>query len=183
MTKVLKFRSDVEKQAWRHAEKLDLVTWEELHKRGVSQTMSKQFIRRWFKAGYLELRSVDEHRKIYAHPGRVVKTVEPDFTCRTAEDAMWIVMCRHRTFTIADLVNVGSVGDIEVTNQKARRYCKVLMRFGYVRPWQTGVIGKKDGVYRLINRSGPSAPHVRRVSGLFDPNEDRFEPFDEGATK
>lgn len=171
------FRSEIEKAAWQKAEKMSRIHWETLVKSGISITQSKQCIKRWSELGWIELAEKDGHRKYYRRSGTASMPVELAVKCQSAEDTMWIVMNRYNTFTIKDLVAVGSVGEVTVYPQTARGYVKDLLQAGYLRTVQTGAPGRRDAVYRLMKRTGEIAPVKRKVSGVFDANDGVFEAF------
>lgn len=179
MSATRSFRSDVERAAWTKAKSMTEVHWDGLVKAGVAPNMAKQYVRRWAKLGYIVQNAKQGHRKTYHHAGAKPVVVEETATCKTPEDAMWVVMTRHRMFSVVDLAAIGSVGTIEVNEKQAQRYCDVLLRSGYLRVRQTAVTGKRPAIYQLINKTGMRAPVVRRLSGLFDPNQGSFKPFAE----
>lgn len=171
------FKSPVEKAAWQKAERMPRIHWETLVKSGISVTQSKQCIKRWLMLGWIELAEKEGHRKYYRLSGTAAMPKCLAKQCHSPEDTMWIVMNRYKTFTVKDLVAVGSVGEVTVHPHIARGYVKDLLKAGYLRTVQTGVSGRREAVYRLMKRTGEIAPVKRKVSGKLDVNERSFQGF------
>ena len=67
------------------------------------------------------------------------------------------------------LATHADVGEVEVTVEAARRYCRALLAAGYLRVVQRADRGQ-EAVYRLQQRSGLKAPILRRVQAVIDEN-------------
>jgi hypothetical protein len=176
-------KSPVEKAAWEKTSKLPLITRTYMEREGVSKTMAIHFINRWLQKGWIVEFERRGHQRFYVTPERRDKALQGSKGAKTAEDAMWIVMLRARTFTLTDLTAVASVGDLNVTIHQARQYVKDLMAGGYVVVRQAAVPRKSPAVYHVINRTGERAPKPMRLRGLYDPNAGTFEAFLHGGVE
>jgi hypothetical protein len=58
-----------------------------------------------------------------------------------------------------------------VTVDAARTYCRALLQAGYLRVIQRAN-ADNEAVYRLLKRSGPTAPILRRIQAIVDRNTD-----------
>ena len=87
----------------------------------------------------------------------------------TAAEQMWAAMRAMKSFSPTSLATHADVGEVEVTVEAARRYCRALLAAGYLRVVQRADRGH-EAVYRLQQRSGLKAPVLRRVQAVIDAN-------------
>jgi hypothetical protein len=119
----------------------------------------------------------DGHRKIYVNAARTIPVVPPSQDGRTPEGNMWRTMRRMPNFTPIDLVAHSNAGGVEVSIEKARTYCRLLLQAGYLRVRETAIHGQRPARYQLVRNTGPKAPEVRRVRVMLDMNDETFEPL------
>jgi hypothetical protein len=98
----------------------------------------------------------------------------------TATDQMWSAMRAMASFSPTSLANHADVGSADVTVEAARTYCRALMQAGYLRVIRRAGAGN-EAVYRLLKRSGPTAPILRRIQAIVDRNTDETIVLKGGA--
>lgn len=86
-----------------------------------------------------------------------------------AAEQMWSAMRAMRSFTPTSLAQHAAVGLVPIAVADARKYCRALLAAGYLTVVRKAT-AKTEAQYRLSRRSGPSAPKMRRVSAIIDPN-------------
>ncbi|MBN8294708.1 hypothetical protein JI664_22245 [Rhodobacter sp. NTK016B] len=103
--------------------------------------------------------------------GHEAPRVRPDGTAvrqGSTTEQLWRGMYMLKDFTFRDLIETAS---IQISEDTARAYCKMLLSTGYLR-----VLQKADPVkgriarYRLLRNNGPKPPQIQRVKQVFDPN-------------
>jgi hypothetical protein len=92
----------------------------------------------------------------------------------TVNGNLWRSMLYWRTFTPVDLMAVSSTSHVKISVEVARAYCQLLMRAGYLRVEIKAKPGINEASYRLIKDTGPLPPFARKVTAVFDPNENRI---------
>lgn len=170
-------RSPEERLAWSKVEKRARFHWTDLEQAGINTAMAQLFVRRWAKLGWIVEIDRDGGRKIYGHKGAHQVDAALIQTSKTAEDAMWKVMQRFKIFTPLDVSANASVGEIAVSEEKAKVYCGKLVATGYLKVRQTAQPGKRPATYQLIKFTGAQAPRPRKVTGIFDENTGEFHPI------
>lgn len=132
----------------------------------------------WINAGAVEFLRVGEfRRKIYrVKPGAEMPAEAPARLriVRTAEQNMWAVMRRQGAFTPTDLTSLSNTDLVAVTLAEANSFCQMLVRAAYLRVVRTAIPGKREATYRLIKNTGPLPPMPRRVSVVYDENEEKI---------
>jgi hypothetical protein len=98
----------------------------------------------------------------------------------TATDQMWLAMRAMPSFSPTSLATHADVGTAEVTVEAARTYCRALLQAGYLRVIRRASAGN-EAVYRLLKRSGPTAPIMRRIQAIVDFNTDETIVLKGGA--
>lgn len=98
----------------------------------------------------------------------------------TATDQMWAAMRAMASFSPTSLANHADVGTADVTVEAARTYCRALMQAGYLRVIRRAGTSN-EAVYRLLKRSGPTAPILRRIQAIVDRNTDETIVLTGGA--
>lgn len=180
------FRSDMERMAWRMVKDVPEFDRKFLERRSVHENTARSFIKRWLLAGRIrEVRKEDRtpfYAPVDAAEAARVETTAMQSREVSPEGNMWRAMRRHTTFTPIDLAALSSVGEVDVTVEKARSYCRHLLEAGYLRVRETAIPGKRQPRYQLIRNTGPMAPVVRRVSGVQDPNKETFTPLNGRST-
>lgn len=128
------------------------------------------------RAGYLErLEDGDNHvaryrliRDIGVHAPRVRKDGSEVQQGR-ANDAMWSAMRLLTHFSPRDLALHASSGNVDVSEEHAKQYCKHLAKAGYIKAVSKGTPAGQ-AVYRFLRFTGPKAPMIQQVRQVFDPN-------------
>ncbi|AWI83043.1 hypothetical protein CEW88_04820 [Alloyangia pacifica] len=176
------FRSDMEKHAWGMVESLPEFHWTDLTAKGIAQHTAQAFVRRWQQTGRIRLSRRDEQqRKLFVSAARAIPVLPPRAATdrqATPEGNMWRTMRRLVTFTPTDLAAHSNAGGVEVTLDKARAYCRQMLSADYLKVRETAIPGRREPRYRLIRDTGPLAPRTRQLTGIFDPNDNRFMPAD-----
>ena len=90
------------------------------------------------------------------------------------EQAMWTAMWMMTTFNPIDIAIHATAPERPVSTVMARDYCRALSRIGYLKVTRTAVPGKREASYRLLRKTGPVAPAIRRVRGVWDANCSAF---------
>lgn len=171
------FRSEMERAAWDKVAKLPAWHWSDLRDRAqLNDDTAQTFARRWERSGRVRVIRKDGHRKILGPADRAVATEQVAPRMRSEEGNMWRSMRRLTQFTPTDLAAHSNVPDLPVSREKAQHYCRRLCAAGYLRVRQTAIPGQREAIYQLIRDTGPAAPVIRRVTGIFDPNTGHFEP-------
>lgn len=136
---------------------------------GITMTRAYNVIRHLVKAGRAE---VARPRKGPIcglwRPANRPPVVAARKTSRASEQ-MWAAMRAMPKFTPTALANHATVGEVEVTVDAARKYCRALMQAGYLRVLQKAD-RQHEAVFRLSKRSGLKAPNLRRVLAVVDDN-------------
>lgn len=88
--------------------------------------------------------------------------------------AMWVAMRTLSVFSPEDIMIVFAGSDLKVTISDIQSYCSALVQAKYLAVITRARPGVKPARYRLIKNSGPLPPLRKRVTVLFDPNEDRI---------
>jgi len=169
------FRSDEERGAWDCLAGYTSFHWEDLLKEGVPASSAQTYVKRWFKAGMIEIDRQDGNRKWFRRAD--ARTIpEGAAASKTAEDAMWALMRRRAFFSPDDLVVIGGQVGIDIGIKQACTYCSDLVKAGYLRCLEQRVSGRKAGKYRLVNDTGHMAPAKKKLVGLHDRNTGAFTP-------
>jgi hypothetical protein len=167
------FRSKEEERAFAVAKGHDQFHWEDLARGGVPASSARTYLHRWEKAGLIEPSRIEGNRRWYRMAGEPSQGARAS-NAKTPEDAMWALMRRSPYFTPTDLVAICAQIGISISEAKAQNYCQALLKAKYLRCIRQHVPGRKPPQYCLINDTGPSAPQLRRVSGLVDQNTGAF---------
>lgn len=97
-----------------------------------------------------------------------------DVSADSVEAALWTAMRTLRRFEPIDLIAALHGTQTVVSIEDARRYCRTLLRAGYLHCVRKAEPGRLEARYLLRLDSGPIAPVLRRVSVLVDPNEQKI---------
>ncbi len=137
----------------------------------ISIVMASTLLRGWLRVGALR-KAADwtERRPLYLV---VPEDQRPNSPRRSAEQNMWDSMRGLATFTPIDLSAHATTEDIAVTEKQARDYCQQLLAGGYLRVQRKGTKTRAPE-YRLIRKTGATAPMERRVRAIADPNTGEF---------
>lgn len=87
--------------------------------------------------------------------------------------ALWTVMRISGAFTQDDLIIAASSTRKDITPEKVRKYCAMLLRAGYLAVISKAKVGSNPARYRLVKDTGPLPPVIRNLECLVDPNEER----------
>ncbi|WP_425099167.1 hypothetical protein [Tropicibacter sp. S64] len=170
------FRSAMEKAAWDKVSGLAEFHWSDLAAKGVAASTAETFIRRWHDAGLVREVRKEGHRKLYTNAQSAIPVTPQRRAGATAEGNMWRSMRKLPNFTPIDLVAHSNAGGVEVSMEKARRYCRDLLQAGYLRVIETAIPRQREARYRLIRDTGPVAPKRTKLTGIDDPNTGEFQP-------
>lgn len=169
------FRSEVERRAWDMVKDLDAFHWSDMERAGVVKSTAERYIQRWARHGHLVMVRKDQHRKIWRNAARPMPAPDRPPAERSVQQVLWTLMRRFRRFTPRDL-SAHANAVVAVSEDKVRAYCQLLAKTGYLSVRQTAVPGKRDASYVLRGDTGPQAPVSRRVTVLWDPNEETATP-------
>lgn len=144
---------------------------------GVSAGTAQHYVRRWEQLGRIRFVRRDErNRRYFLAAEKPLPGAEPVSSEATPEGNMWRAMRRLGQFSGLDVAAHSNVGEIEVTADKARSYCRQLLGSGHLRVVETAIPGRREAVYKLIEDTGPRPPRPARVTGMLDPNTGMFVP-------
>ncbi|SFQ13782.1 hypothetical protein SAMN05421853_10281 [Roseivivax halotolerans] len=96
---------------------------------------------------------------------------------------LWTAARMLKTFTPRDVAAHAATSETEVSIDDATRFCRMLLRAGYVRVLRKA--RPSDGVeprYRLTRDTGPKPPIEKRVRAVWDENEGCFTHLPETAS-
>ena len=91
---------------------------------------------------------------------------------------MWRSMRMMAQFTARDLAIHSTTPSVNVSEETAKSYCKMLWRAGFLREIRVSRPGRAS-IFRLIRNTGPRPPMIQRVKRVFDPNTNTVWPVDE----
>lgn len=143
---------------------------------GVKRETARGYCRTWELEGKARVSERPFGKPMVYTPSGTVPPIEGYTPTGSPEGNMWTVMRRLRQFSPTDLAAHSNAGGVEVTIDQARVYARALMSAGYLKVRVTAQPGIREAVYQLIGNTGPRPPVVKRVSGVFDPNERSFTP-------
>lgn len=174
--------SEKEQAVWAQAATLPEFTTVDLAGLGVSEDTARRYCRRWQKSGRIRFRRTDEgNRNVYAPV--TSRAVAPGETppVPTPEGNMWRAMRQVREFCPTDIAAGSNAGGVRVDVKTVQAYCRDLLNAGYLSVRRKARPGLNEAIYRLVRDTGPAAPVVKRVSGVFDPNDETFVPNLKGS--
>jgi hypothetical protein len=90
-----------------------------------------------------------------------------------AQEQMWNTLYRLGDLNARELAHHASTESVPVAEVAARDYLGMLLKGGYVAVIKPGKSLGRGGIqakYRLIKRTGPRPPMVRRCNAIYDPN-------------
>lgn len=164
-------------QAWEQVKTLPSFTVDQVADlTGVKRETARGYCRAWELDGKARVTERPFGKPMVYCPADAVRPIEGFTPTSSPEGNMWTVMRRLRQFSPTDLAAHSNAGGVEVTIEQARAYARALMAAGYLKVRVTAQPGVREAVYQLIGNTGPRAPVVKRVSGVFDPNERSFVP-------
>lgn len=148
---------------------------------GISTEQATRIVRGWVKARAIQpVMDNATNRNLWA--------VTPDFVWpaavhRTAEENMWTVMRKFRSFSPSALVANSNTDLVEVTQAAAEAYCQALLAANYLKVERRAAPAmKREAIYRLIDETGPRPPVTRRVRAVVDGNTGQIRVLGEGAS-
>lgn len=135
---------------------------------GFSASVVNEQVRRWRNTGLIVAVGREDGAEVLeiAPP---IPAIQPAKGAST-EDALWDAMRALGGFSPIDLVVALSVAQPDIGIRDARKYCQALTRAKYLK-CTVKASGSNEARYRLMNDTGPRAPHLRRMTVLVDPNE------------
>lgn len=143
---------------------------------GAQYETARGYCRHWELEGLARVAERPHGKPLVYVPAGAVRPIEGFTPTSSAEGNMWRVMRHLRQFSPTDLAAHATAGGVEVSVEQARGYARALMTAGYLKVRVTAQPGIREAVYQLIDNTGPRAPVVKRVSGVFDPNRRDFTP-------
>ncbi|WP_172298306.1 hypothetical protein [Pseudoruegeria sp. HB172150] len=169
-------------RAMRHALGLDEFTFYSLRDGArISLQMAQELARSWEKDGLaIVVRTGERRRKVFSMTplARRLAKQQPKQPIAEHEATpagnMWLVMRKMGLFSRVDVAAHATTDTVQVSEQEAGDYCRLLARGGYLRIAAKEVRGKREAMYRLIRDTGPKPPAEKRVTAIFDPNVSRL---------
>lgn len=165
---------------WEKAQKLENFTTNDIAAMGVSQGTARRYCDKWQRKGLLRLiKTVGGNSRLYAPIKQPISEANMGTTNdkgATPEGNMWRTMNQLPEFTPTDVAAHSNVGTVSIDVKAAQTYCRALLGAGYLRVRVKARPGLREAVYRLINKTGPRPPVLKRVMGVFDPNTEEFIP-------
>lgn len=164
------------RQAWQAAQGRPRWTYDEIvAATGLTYGQVQKLVARWGEAGAVRAVSVRPDRRTefaVTDPEAFADAAVTEAAPRVQSDVgnMWTAMRAMATFSPVDLAAQASTEEIEVTLVRARDYCGVLLRHGYLKVVRKAVPGVREPIYRLIRNTGPVAPREKRVTVIEDIN-------------
>lgn len=149
---------------------------------GVVASVAARYVRNWVRTGVAEVARNDHGKRFY----RIAAHAREDDACRRIRDDlsaisdetqhgnMWRSMRMLQEFSPLDISAHSTTEEVEVTEEIAASYCRMLVTAGYLRVVRKAVPGRRTAVYRLIRNTGPKPPRERRVRAVYDDNLDEF---------
>lgn len=154
------------------------------HDLAVAAKRSVQFVQKalkdWRKWGYIVDAGMRGNRKLY----RVVKRdagTPPvtDLNGRVIRDGtpienMWFVIRKSGVFSHHDIAMQANTEDVDVSEELARDYCRMLANAGYLRVERKADGKGRPALYRLVQNTGPRPPREKRIRAVWDDNKQDY---------
>lgn len=168
--------SDKQKEIWTKAKGLSEFSVADLAAFGISEETSRRYVRRWLGKGKIRIHRIGPSR---THFYAAIREVRLDGTgmpiIPTPEGNMWRSMRLLGQFSPTDLAAHSSFGGVQINQKTADAYCIDLVDAGFVTCVKKARRGVNEAHYKLVRNTGPEAPTVRRVKGVYDPNTEAFQ--------
>ena len=173
--------SDRQRDIWSKLKSREEFSVAQIAELGVSEDTARRYVRKWLSKRAIKIHRMERRTTFYA----AVREPKLDGNGKpiipTPEGNMWRTMRQLVQFSPTDIASHSSLGGIQVDEQVAQAYCRDLMDAGFVKCLKKARPGQHEAHYQLINNTGPEAPTVRRVKGVYDPNTETFEPNFKGG--
>jgi hypothetical protein len=143
---------------------------------GLTRLLVQDYVSGWLHGGHLRRVGTDaQWHPIYE---RVTESAEaPSLPKRRSgqlseaqAQAIWTAARLMKVFDTVDLSACASTGDVYVTQDDARMFCRMLLTAGYLRVVQMARPNVRAARYKLLRDTGPLAPLEKRVRAVIDPN-------------
>lgn len=149
---------------------------------GLAPDTIRTICRAWEEAGKL-VRVPSERKLVHLEVPRHLNDQAIRISVRpadTPQDRMWRVIRKLTSFDPRDVAMYANCPEIEVSEEAALEYCRVLFRSGYLRALRKAVPGQKPPIYQLIRNTGPRAPREKRIRAVWDENLGKITHLPEG---
>lgn len=174
-------KTSLHEQAWAYVQDQDEFRHEDLIRAiGVVRSTAQKWIYQWERAGHIRVVRSERKKRFY----RVAENQAPTppkyrtdmsaISGQTIHGNIWRSMRMMRQFSPTDLAIHSSTDVVDVSDQAAKEYCRMLTRAGYLRVIDKALPGRREARYRLVKNTGPRPPRERRVRAVFDDNLDEF---------
>lgn len=156
-------------RAWEHAQAMGTFT---LYTLSASSHISHEFLQPlipvWRREGRITFKCVGKRRRKYWTVA--INPVPIALPKATPEQNMWRTARNLSSFTVRDIQLHASTDTVQVGEEDAASFCRMLMKAGYLTCLRKAAIGRRPAVYRLTRNTGPKPPAERRVRAIWDPN-------------
>ncbi len=147
---------------------------------GCAASTAQNWIYQWEKEKLIRIVRSEIKKRFYRVTGKHAP-LPPSFRTdmsavpnQTIQGNLWRTMRMMKQFSPVDLAIHSTTDEVDVTDQAAKEYCRMLLRAGYLRVVEKAIPGRRDPLYRLINNTGPKPPVEKRIRAVYDSNRDEF---------
>lgn len=147
---------------------------------GVVRSTAQKWIYQWERTKLIRVVRSERKKRFFRVTGKQAE-LPPSFRTdmsavpsQTAYGNMWRAMRMIREFSPTDLAIHSTTDVVDVSDQAAKEYCRMLCRAKYLRVVEKALPGRREPRYRLINNTGPKPPREKRVRAVFDENLDDY---------
>lgn len=147
---------------------------------GVALSTAQKWVYQWERKNLIRIVRSERKKRFYRVTGKQTE-VPPSYRAdmsavsrQTAHGNMWRSMRMMRQFSPTDLAIHSTTDEVDVPEQAAKEYCRMLCRAKYLRVIEKALPGRREPRYRLINNTGPKPPREKRVRAVFDENLDDY---------
>lgn len=174
-------KSTLHDQAWAYVQDQTEFRHEDIMQAiGVVRSTAQKWIYQWERAGHIRVVRLEHKKRFYrvaeqqAETPPKYRTDMSAIKSQTVHGNIWRSMRMMRQFSPTDLAIHSTTDVVDVSDQAAKEYCRMLTRAGYLRVIDKALPGRREARYRLVKNTGPRPPREKRVRAVFDENLDEF---------